>query len=663
MASSVLFAVMLVTTIPTDWEEIPPWVDSSTQAEIWESLENCDPTDPRSIRVLDLTLEEFRSRTQYYLLLRWSRHFENNYPGTPLGCHALAWRCLMLPEGMRDKEDLRTLEQTVRETSDVRQWLDLLKRFPNDITGIMAGKLAFLSDSKDVNLEIESFSHKNPHSGIAAMMKLREGMISAKHQDWSSAIDPWIQGIETYPIPWEIPQWIKRLEDALTIAGHSLQAEIVRDGTVGTIAQLRIFRHALGASDRGHALDAVPILQELKRRMGSSPPFIELIDSHLNALREQPDESDQEKLLFASLDRAPISKIPDFLVTLFQNKSGPHSVEKLFSIANIRFDRGEYPEAVLIWSFMTEHFRQDHNQVLEAYNRLIDIRWKQFSLARDFRIPHSTEGFEGFIGPLIEQNLKEARVKLEEVLVDAEEYVQGKDYSFKLLRLIKKLYRIHSNRGSADRPGDLFIDLAMRSTRDQQSILSESAKEFRTREALAIIEILGGSSTASLSHLPRESLLNLYLQDEKYREAAAIARESALDASGTPYANDAWFKTAELEYKAGDFESSASTLIDLIGDLEEGSEDHTQANRMLGLAEYQTGDYEKARKHFNTAIESGHLDKDQEESLYMMNAYSNLYHQRYDQAREGLNELLGKNPSRLTERKVSRLLEQLNRNK
>ena len=657
--ASIVFAIALTAaSFPTALEDVEPWFDSRTDEEIWESLMGGDPNHASSVRLLDLSLGRFRTLDQVYLFKKWSEHFESSRPATALGLQALAWRDWMAPERLQDEEySARLRERMTRERYN-EEWGQLAKAFPNEISGVLAARL-LATGSEKLPPVLEEIRAAWPDSGVSAFLRLRDGTSFAREGDGERAVDAWLEGIERYPVDWERAEWVERIVQGLRGLGHGVQATIVADGGAEDLRRLVRFRAAVSLARDEKSEEAREQLQGLLDDPETPDALKDLCQGRLMFLDSAAESVASGKKFLAALAGANYEGLHSALAQSEFSTPSKELAEGILSIANLRFDQGQIREAVLIWENVAERFPQGSMGAVRASGHLLEAHWRRIEAIRALTAAFPNERIDRLFAPL--ESSREQRVleELDAVLERAEIAAASSSFSAPLLDLLDSLYRIHANLGRPHRPGNLFLAQARRGAGEERAILAERAQVHRPEEAIAILQIESGTAEESLDPEQKEILLALYEEKGQYKEAAAVARALAEEASGTPLAEKAWYKTAWLEYKSGDYRSSEKTLEELLPQQEPGTVEQAETHRLLALSNYQSGDYEDARGYFDTALESGLLGKGDREELALLNAYSYLYRQEYNDARARLESILASNPSRVMERRVNRLVQQL----
>lgn len=659
MVPFLLIASLVASVTPANLGDVEPWFNSLTDQEIWESLERTDPNHPASIRLLDLTLARFRSREQSFLFMKWAEYFENLRPGTALSLHALAWQAWMKPEHLRDSDDLEQIERRLESENHSKVWDEIIASFPNDISGVLAARL-LVSRSNTIPEGVRGIRSASPESGVAALLALVEGDEFAKTQDWENAVNSWLEGILHYPLDWEIEEWVTRIKNGILHSGHGVQARIAQDFSKENLQRLRRYREALSMARKGDEEAAKEELINLIDDPKSGAELKSLCHAHWILLGGSDKGTPSDRELIWALANAPDSDIQSHLEKLESSTSSNSLPNDILSIASYRFDQGDIRGANALWGYLVDEFPAESMIAAEAYHHLVDVSWARLEAIRGIRSSFSNEEFDAFFAQSEAAQEDKARRELENVLERSEIFAASGTYSDSLLNLMTSLYKVYANLGRPNRPRTLFLLHAKQVSADSRLALVRQAQLFRPDEAIAILGIDSGSTETSLPSDQNQVLLNLYEEEGRYQEAATVARAIAQEASGTVHEQEAWYKTAWLEYKAADYRSSKSTLEDLLPQQEPGTVQHTETNRLLGLANYQIGDYEGARTHFDAALESGLLEKGKQEELALLYAYSHMYRQEYSFARARLESILADNPSRIMARRVNQIIQQLN---
>ncbi|MCA9417599.1 MAG: tetratricopeptide repeat protein, partial [Candidatus Omnitrophica bacterium] len=509
---------------------------------------------------------------------------------------------------------------------------------------------------------LEEIRSASPESGVAVFLELQEGLESAQREEWDQAVDLWLKGIETYPIDWETQEWIERIAEGLLNAGHRIEADVAKNASKESLRPLRLYREALQKSQKGEENEAKRMFRDLLQSP-QTPNGIQRLCRAESVLLNHTDPDSMETVLRAlGVARA---ETMDTILAKVESASHTESVASdLESIACHRFNRADVREAVRLWEFTVHEFPSAQEVAARSYDRLIGLHWTRLKAIRAILASFPNNPTNDFFSPMERNSEAKARKELEETLAQSEIFAASATYSSEaLLPLMTSIYRIQANLGRTNRPRHLFEMHARKASPDQRSELAERVQPFRPEEAIAILRIDSGSEEFETPADQRQNLLSLYEESEQYDRAAEVARELALAASGTPYAKEAWFKTAWLEYKSKDFQQSKETLEDLVKSQEPGTPEHCETSRLLGLSDYQLGEYEEARSRFDAALESGYLQKTEREEMEILYAYSFLYRQDYSNARLHLESILADNPSRITERRLRQLVQQLdNRN-
>jgi tetratricopeptide (TPR) repeat protein len=628
-----------------------------------------------ALRLLDLTLEQFIVRKQSYLFLKWTGDLENLRPGAALGMEALAWRAWMHPAKGEAPLDLERLDRALEGAQYEAVWRTLFTSFPNDVSGVLALRLAGAKAERDpgsglprIWVDVRSAS---PETGLAAFVNLMEGLALAERGAWAEAVDSWLAGIEHHPLEWEMSAWLARVREGLLLhLGESVQAGVLDKPSAINLKGLRLFRSAAALERSEDLQGAFHSLEALSREIDQNPDqfhpgLAALARTSLSRLRIKVGEAREEDRLLTSLETAEGEELQSILSQCaLPSSATPSLAARFLDAAQLRLDRNEVPAAMAIWRKLAEDCQDQPEMAAPAFSQLLSAHWKRLAALEAIassNTPLETEVFQPLGGALLDQ----ARADFETQLQKGEDYAQRCRYSKPAMRLALLLYDLNTKLGQADKPHDLLVHLARSATPSARSVLAKEAQRFRPGEAVAILEMAGATlaEASPSSRTPSPGLLHLLEEQNQFERAAEIARALAEAASGTSQAGEAWFKAASLEYKAADYPTAEKTLEDLLNKQSPQEREYAQTAQLLAKTRFHRGDYPRARDLFDQLMENQFLGQKEREDLALLKVNSLLYSQDYDEAMREIEKFRSQNPSRSLEHRLDLLADRLEQTK
>jgi tetratricopeptide (TPR) repeat protein len=613
-----------------------------------------DPFAASTLLLLDETLAEFRRQSQFYLLNQWTSRCEGEHPETPLSLSALAWRAWMLPPDRIRTADHEALQDRLKKESYLETWKDLWTRRSDEISGILAARLALASRQKDVaRASLEEIAEASPDGGIAALLQLQGGLEDYRQGEFKNAVDRILAGIEHYPILWEISEWRALAAEALRAEGHRVQAAFFEEGGPDP-HPLREYRRALNLKRTGQFEEALEILGSLRPPTAGSGDFERLVEAEARLLKGGPEGSQGSVLL--NLSGADVPEVSRILST---TQEASLTAEDLLGIAALRSDRGENEAAVLLWRAAARRGNDSPVPTAIAYRHLLDYDWARIAVIRELRDTLPQQGFMSVLRRDTGTQLETLGEEQEDLLDEAEIFCASAELGLEVFQLTVDLYIHNSRVGREDRPNNLFVSLAKRGGSEwEQRILTE-ARWLSPEEGVAIVRGAQGENPEPLLSMNDEWVLGFYEEEEQWKEAAEVAKAIAQSATDSLYGRQALYKAAWLEYQAADYRTAEATLKELLEKAPPNSEEYARTTRLLGLANFQTGDQDEARAYFNQALESDLLSQPEREEIGLLQVHSFLTRQEYNQAAGALREMLDQQPSSATERRIRSLLNQI----
>jgi len=665
-ATCLLFIHLVAGGDPTLADADEWWRDHGGQAAK-PFLERMNPDSPAALRIFDLSMKQFRERYQFHLMRKWSEEFEAKSPDSALGIQALAWRVWMLPDDFHSPEETQTLMDRLANTNQRNVWRQLVAAFPDDLSAILALRLLGESERPPKGLP-DSWKQVEtglPETGVASYVRLQRGDEFAENGEWERAVDCWLSGLERYPVSWERPGWVDRAKDGLRLIGNEVQADILSTGNSETVGNLVKFRQAL-VLDRGReSVEALRILEDLANQpqtpeRGFPPELKVLTEAHASRIRAKLGRSTQEGRLLDAIAAARGHELGELLRQGAAISATSEAFSSsLFGIAQLRADRGQMKEAVEIWKVLAVHSQDQEEWAAQSFRRLLEAYWHRVEVLQRLWGGDSEDPVErDYFSPAENHRMEGLLRTLRQALAEAETFAASASYSQATVDLASVIYDLSARLGTGARSNDLFLRYSRQCDPETWARLAETARLYDPDEAVAILQI-GAGSPETGDAARDEDLLSLLDRQERFVEAARVARALAEEASGTDDAQEAWQKVALLEYKAGDYKSAETTLSQVLAGMEPGTPDHDRNTRLLVFARFRRGMHREAREVLDTLRESTNFNRTQHEELRLVRAYTFLHSQEYGNAVREIEGILADTPSRTVRKKASQLLERL----
>lgn len=342
----------------------------------------------------------------------------------------------------------------------------------------------------------------------------------------------------------------------------------------------------------------------------------------------------------------------------------------LFSHAQDEARQGKFLDAERLLSLLMNKL-QDRHEAFQAAGRLIRIKLDRFHLQKyaqglfaGLKISIGSDSIMLGGGASSASRLEESQADLVRFLQETETLCfEAKKWNW-AEDLADTIYRTYVSLGIAGSPKDLFFRLLKEDwgeplEGDTYERLVEKCRKYEHYgEALKILKeynSIVGQISQEMNRNNRMKMVDILAGEGRdHVSAIAICRELIAEATGTPAARPICLRLGKIAYEGRDYGTAIQALHDYLS-LTNVPRQVSEANELLSLAYFRTGDYPKARALFASLVQTPYVSSEQAKKYRLLDAYSYLYRQEYKEACKKFENFLETYPEDSRQREISRL--------